>query len=435
MRAARDPTGETMPLPLRLYRLASLLAAPLVPLLLRRRLAKGKEDPERLGERLGRPALARPAGTLVWLHAASVGETVSILPLIARIAAAGHRVLLTSGTVTSARLASERLPPGAIHQFVPADLPDAVAAFLDHWRPDAALFCESEIWPNLMLATHARGVPCGIVNGRMSDNSFRAWSHLPDTSRALLGPLRFCLAQGDEDARRFATLGAPAKTAGNLKFDAEPPPADEAARDALARVIGRRPVLVTASTHPGEETIIAAAAGILRATIPDLLTIIVPRHPARGAEIAAGVTPGEAPPPMRSRSEMPRTDHAFYIADTLGELGLFYALATLAFIGGTLVPVGGHNPIEAAKSGVPILHGPHVAKARDIYRAFDEAGAAVRVADTETFAREAARLLADPAARDRLAVHARALVTANEGALERTCTAVLALLLPAETPR
>ncbi len=202
-------SGRT--LPLALYRLASHIAAPALPLLFRNRLKRGKEDPARMGERFGKPGLSRPAGRLIWLHAASVGETMSILPLVPGLMEAGT-VLLTTGTVTSANLAAQRLPQGAIHQFVPVDLPGPVTRFFDHWKPDLALFCESEIWPNLLMEAHGREVPVGIINGRMSDRSFRRWSRLPSLSRPLLAPLAFLTAQSDADAQRFRALGAPASS-------------------------------------------------------------------------------------------------------------------------------------------------------------------------------------------------------------------------------
>jgi 3-deoxy-D-manno-octulosonic-acid transferase len=418
-----------VPLTLRLYAAAGTLLTPFAGHILRRRLARGKEHPERLGERLGRPGRARPAGFLVWLHAASVGETMSILPLIGRLAARGLPVLLTTGTVTSAELAARRLPEGALHQFVPIDLPGPVRRFLDHWRPDLALFCESELWPGLMRAVRARGVPLGIVNGRMSARSARAWQRLPGTARALLGDLALCLGQSAEDAARYRALGAPAEAIGNLKFDVPPLPVEARARAALDAAIAGRPVLLAASTHPGEEEIVLRAAERLRAADPALLTVLAPRHPGRSAEIAALCTAHGEAPAIRSLGALPGPETRIYLADTLGELGLFYALATLAFVGGSLVPVGGHNPIEPAKLGAPVLHGPEIANFRDVYAALAGAGGAIAVTDAASLAEEAGRLLAAPAARQRLADAAREVVARSEGALARTLAA-LAPLLP-----
>lgn len=419
-----------IPLTLRLYRAIGNVAAPFLALFLKRRLARGKECGARLPERWGRPTLARPAGVLVWLHAASVGETMSILPLIHRLAADGRRVLLTTGTVTSAELAASRLPEGAIHQFIPLDLSGAAARFIAHWRPDLAIFCESELWPCLMLETRRRGIPLGIVNGRMSERSFRNWKRLPGTARALLGELAFCLAQSAADATRYAALGAPAITTGNLKFDSPPLPVNRAELDRLRAAIGRRPIFLAASTHPGEETLVLEAAARIRDTEPEVLAILVPRHPERGEAIAALCAAGGMMPAIRSRGETPDDRTTLYLADTLGELGLFYALATAAFIGGSLVPVGGHNPIEPARLGVPILTGPETANFRDIFAAFASAGACVAVTDAAGLAREFCRLVRQDSARLALAARAAEIVAANEGALERTL-AVIDRLLPA----
>jgi len=409
-----------IPAAIRLYRLAGRAFTPFARVMLRRRLAAGKEHPARLTEKLGHAGVPRPAGSLVWVHAASVGETLSILPLVERLTLGGHHVLLTSGTVTSAELAAARLPKGAIHQFAPLDLPAVVRRFLDHWRPDLALFCESELWPNLMLACRTRGIPLGIVNGRLSERSARRWQRLGGLARALLSGLSFCLAQSREDCARYASLGAPAVFPGNLKFDVAPLPVDGEALLALEKAIGRRPVFLAASTHPGEEEQVLEAAARLRDNEPDLMTIIVPRHPARSAEIEALCRAGGLHPAVRSRGETPDALSTLYLADTLGELGLFYSLATIAFIGGSLVPIGGHNPIEPAKLGAPILHGPEIANFRDIYAVLDREGAAIAITDPATLAEAAAGLIAAPARREALATHAGRIAKENEGALDAT---------------
>lgn len=419
-----------MPLTLRLYRAAGFVASPFLSLFLKRRRARGKEDGTRLAERWGRTELARPEGTLVWLHAASVGETMSILPLVHRLVADGRHVLLTTGTVTSAELAASRLPAGAIHQFVPLDVPDAAGRFIAHWQPDLAIFCESELWPSLMLETRRRGIPLGIVNGRMSERSFASWKRLPGTARALLGDLAFCLAQSETDAARYAMLGAPATATGNLKFDSPPLPVDLAELDRLRAAIGARPIFLAASTHPGEELLVLEAAARIRDAEPEVLTIIVPRHPVRGEEIVTLCKAGGMMPAIRSRGEAPDDRTTLYLADTLGELGLFYSLATVAFIGGSLVPVGGHNPIEPAKLGVPMMSGPEIANFKDVFAAFCAASACIAVMDAEGLAREFCALTGDAKARLDLAARARRIVIENEGALDRTL-AVIDPLLPA----
>lgn len=416
------------PLPLALYAFAGRMAAPALGYYLKKRVMRGKEDPARLPERWGIATHARPTGKLVWIHAASVGEMLSVLPLIERLTQQDVRVLLTTGTLTSAELASKRLPKGAIHQFVPLDVPQAASRFFDHWSPDLVMFVESEFWPNLMREAYERRIPLGLVNGRMSERSFARWQSRASLARALLGPLDFALAQSEGDAKRLAALGAPALFGGNLKFDAKALPLDEAARQALSIAIGARPILLAASTHPGEEAQVLAASAMLRNKEPELLTIIAPRHPERGDEVAALAASGGMMALQRSKGETPDDLTTLYIADTLGELGLFYALATLAFVGGSLVEVGGHNPIEPARLGVPVLTGPNVGNFADIYAEFIARGAAVEVADARALADTATRLLRDKAARTALATNARAVAEENAGALDTALEAVMTRL-------
>ena len=393
------------PLALKAYHTVTSLAAPLLPLLLRLRLSRGKEDAARLSERLGEPGRERPEGLLIWLHCASVGETMSVLPLIEALVRHGT-VMLTSGTVTSAALAAKRLPMGAFHQFVPLDAPQAVHRFLAHWQPDLGLFCESELWPNLMMEAHHLAIPVGIVNGRMSDRSFRRWQKLDGLIRALLSPLAICTAQSPADAERFRALGAPATSPGNLKFDVPALPVDEAAWEVLSGAIEGRPA------HQFE----AAAARDIRSRMPDLLTFLVPRHPARGEAIAD--LAGSAP--RRSLGAIPGPADAFYVADTMGELGLFYRAASVALIGGSLVAHGGHNPIEAIKWRAPVVSGPHVANFRAIFADLAAAEGVRMLAPGEVLAGTLEALLADASARDALASRGLAALARHEGALQRT---------------
>ncbi|MDI3306621.1 MAG: 3-deoxy-D-manno-octulosonic acid transferase [Acetobacteraceae bacterium] len=338
-------------------------AAPLLPLHLRRRAAKGKEIPERLAERRGEGA-ARPPGRLLWLHAASVGETLSILPVLEALAerAPDLALLLTTGTVTSAGLLGRRLSPAlaqrVIHRFVPLDVPGWVARFLDDWRPDAAAFVESELWPNLVAAAQGRGIPLALVNARLSERSARRWRWLPGLAREIAGGFDLVLAQSEADAARLRGIGAAgALCLGNLKDAAPPLPADPVALRELRQAVGERPVFLAASTHPGEEVIAIAAHAALAARHPGLLTILAPRHPERGPAVAAEAA-GHAVA-RRGAGELPGPDTAIYVADTLGELGLFYRLAQVCLVGGSLVPHGGQNPLEPARLGCPILLGPN----------------------------------------------------------------------------
>jgi 3-deoxy-D-manno-octulosonic-acid transferase len=399
--------------------------APLAGLLLKWRLRRGKEDPYRVDERRGLPGRPRPSGPLIWVHSASVGELLSILPLLERIHARGFSVLLTSGTVTAARLAEYRLPEGVLHQFVPLDVPIYVERFLDHWRPDLALLAESEFWPNLITEGRRRGTPFVLVNGRLSRRSFKRWRLVRGTARALLSHIDLCLAQEQEDANRLDRLGARRIfTTGNLKFDVPPPPADPGALAELERTMRNRPVVLAASTHRGEEAIVIDAHMRLKRVMPNLLTIIVPRHPERGYEVMEMAEEKGAVPVTRSRGYLPDRGTEIYVADTIGELGVFYRLAPIVFVGGSLVRHGGQNPIEPAKLDSAILHGPYVSNFENVYALLNRARGAATVTDTESLAKSLALLLDDPELVRGMAKAARETVDRLGGALDRTCAAI-----------
>lgn len=415
---------ERMPPVLRAYRLLSAAATPLAPLLLAQRLRRGKEHGARLGERRGESGIKRPPGPLIWVHGASVGELISALPLIERLRARNMRVLVTSGTVTSSDLAEQRLPADVIHQFVPLDTPRFARRFFNHWRPAMALFIEQELWPNLMLEAARRNVPLILINGRLSENSFQRWRRVPATIARLLTQFDLCLARTPADGARLSELGAPrVVTSGNLKLDVPAPPADAKALDALKRAIGSRPVIAGVSTHAGEETALIEAYRRLRQTFPRLLLLIAPRHPERGAGIVQIASAAGFKSAVRSFGELPAASADVYVADTLGELGLIYRLAPIVFIGGSLITHGGQNPIEAAKLGAVILHGPHVDNFAEIYSALDNANGATEV-DGAQLAGAISRFLSDAAARERVAENARTMIAAQSGALERTLQAL-----------
>lgn len=340
-----------------LYRALTQLGEPVIRAILKRRLAVGKEDAARFGERLGVASRPRPAGPLVWVHAASVGEANSALVLVERLCAGGLTVMMTTGTVTSAAVMAKRLPAGAFHQYVPVDRPAGVARFLDHWRPDAVLWLESEIWPNLLDGIARRQIPTALVNARMSERSFRRWQRVPRLSRRLLGTFALCLAQTDVEAQRLRTLGAvQADCVGNLKFSAALPPVDASQLASLQGQIGNRPVWLAASVHPDEDAALLAAHQTLAQRWPDILTLIVPRHPERGPAIAAQAHALGLAANRRGAGEGPTG--AVFIGDTIGEMGLYYRLAPVAFIGGSLIPRGGQNPIEAALLNAALIIGP-----------------------------------------------------------------------------
>ena len=415
---------------LRSYRLVAMAAAPVVPLFLARRLKQGKEHRLRLAERHGEAGTERPQGPLVWLHGASVGELASVLPLIQRIAARGVSMLVTTGTVTSGEIAEQRLPAGVIHQFLPIDVPRFVRRFLAHWQPDLALFVESDLWPNLVIETSLRRVPMILVNGRVSERSFRRWRYLPRTIGNLLERFDLCLARTPADAGRFVDLGAPrVVTSGDLKLDVPAPPADPAELKRLAEMFGDRPVIAAASTHAGEEEAVIAAHARLRENFPGLLTLIAPRHPERGANVVDLVKAAGLGVAQRSRGEQPSQETDIYVADTMGELGLLYRLAPVVFIGGSLVQHGGQNPIEPAKLGAAILHGPHVWNFAELYGALDAAEGAMPVENAEGLVKAFAGWLSNPTARTRAANAGKATVEGLAGALGHTLDSLEPYLL------
>jgi 3-deoxy-D-manno-octulosonic-acid transferase len=423
-------------LSLKVYRMLTRLAAPFAPLILDWRTRRGKEEPDRRPERYGFASAPRPPGFLIWFHAASVGEANAVLPVIDTIATERPevRMLLTTATVTSARLARTRLPKGVLHQYVPLDNQAFMQRFLNHWRPDLAVLVESEIWPNLVLETKALDIPLLLINGRMSASSFKRWRRRPGMSRPLFGAFDLVLAQNDSLAERFAQLGvARALDVGNLKADAPPPPADLPGRRKLADALSGRTVWLAASTHPGEDDTVAAAHLKMRAARPDLLTIIVPRHPERGPLIAEQLKPANLTVALRSEGRLPEASTDIYVADTIGELGLFYALSSVAFIGGSLADRGGQNPVEAVKLGAAVLTGPNFQNFRDSYTELLRAGGCKEVSDAGSLAEAALDLLGDASARRAMTERASSAIATMSGALPRTLAELERYLPPRTT--
>lgn len=410
------------PLPLTLYRAATALLAPVAPSLLRARAPRGKEDPARIGERLGRPGVARPEGPLVWLHGVSLGEATSLLPLVAalRERRPDLTILVTSGTVTSAALLARRLPAGVIHQYAPVDTPGAVRRFLDHWRPGLGILVESELWPNLILGARARGVRLAMVSARMTARSADGWARWPASAATVLGAFDLILAQDDATEARLRRLGALPGPRLNLKLIGEPPPVDDAELERLRAATEGRRVVLAASTHPGEEPLIANA---VRKTAPEAVLILAPRHPERGPEIAEMLGAS-----LRSRGEpMARV----YVADTLGELGTFMRLADVVVMGGSFVPgIGGHNPLEPARFGRPILTGRYAFNAADVYAEMFAQACAIEAADGAALTRHLTGLLQNPTIARRMGEAALVYANRQGAALEEAMT-LLEPLLPA----
>ncbi len=414
------------------YRVATSLLRPLAAPWLRARARGGKEEAARLGERYGRYQQSRPEGRLAWLHAASVGEAGVALLLIENLAArdAALSFVLSTGTRTSAEFIARRAPPRCTHVYAALDRASAVRRFLAHWRPDLGVFVESELWPNLILQAEKAAVPLALVNARMSPASLRRWTSWRAAGKRLLGAFAYVSAA---DVRTGAALsdlrGREVPVLGNLKLAAAPPRIDLAERAALAAQIGARPLWLAASTHQGEDQIILGAHERLRAIYPDALLVLVPRHPERGAAIAA--LAGGAP---RRALGAKIGDGPVYVADTIGELGLFYDLAPAALVAGSLLPrLKGHNPVEPAKLGAAIVSGPYVESFQDLFDALAQAGGASIVGDDVAIANAIGQMWRDQPARAAQVEAAQTIVARGAAALEETLVQLTALL-PAPRP-
>lgn len=394
------------PFILSLYRQATRLGGRLAMMALRRRLELGKEDPLRLPERKGIASINRPEGSLLWIHGASVGESLSVLPLVSYLAELRPDLhfLVTTGTTTSASLMIDRLPDNAFHQFIPIDYPLYVKRFLNHWQPDVSIFVESEFWPNLIHEARNCSAMMAIVNGRISPRSYEKWKRRRRSIRHLLSAFDLIIAQDKDNAMRLNDLSKrDVMLFGNLKNTAAPLPTDDRMADQLCQQMGSRAAWLAASTHPSEEEMIFAAHRILRTEFRDLLTTIAPRHPERGDEIAEAAKGFGLVVAQRSKGEAISSDVDIYIADTLGELGIFYRINDIALVGGGLTPKGGHNPLEPARLACAILHGPHIFNFNETYHDMRRAGAAALVRNERDIAAAVKRLLNDDKTRHALA--------------------------------
>lgn len=406
---------------LTLYRYAGAAAFPLMGPYVAWRASKGKEDKGRSKERYGIAGQQRPDGPLIWFHAASVGETIAIVPLVQTILSYGVNIVLTTGTVTSAKVVRERLGDSVIHQYVPLDIKPAVSRFLNHWHPDLAIIAESEIWPMTILELGARNIPQVLVNGRMSDKSFASWTKRASLAEALFENFSHVVAQSEIDGERFRTLGArPVSVSGNLKVDTPPPPVDEKALQVLQRQIGARPTWAAVSTHDGEEKMAAEIHAALRKRHPGLLTIVVPRHPARADELAQEIGAMGLRLVRRSSGEPIAADTDILLGDTIGEMGLYLRLTEIAFVGRSLSATGGQNPLEPAMLDTAILAGRDVQNFREAYKNLIDAGGAKLVRDRNMLAGAVNYLLANPDARRGMMVAAATTVQNMRGALAAT---------------
>jgi len=414
-----------------LYKALATAAGPAIDAYLAKRVARGKEDPARLAERRGIAGAPRPDGPLVWLHAASVGEAVGLLTLVNALAEnrPDLTLLMTTGTVTSAEAMARRLPEGIIHQYVPVDRPAWVRRFLDHWRPDLGIWMESDLWPALVTEAGGRGIPLAIVDGRLSVGAFQRWRRMGVLAQPLFAAFELVLAASEDQARRFAALGCPdVRHVANLKAAGDPPPVDPALVTAIRQMTAGRPVWLAANTHPGEEAVVLDAHARLAATRPDLLTVIAPRHASRGTEVAALIEGRDLGLARRSAGDAATAGTAVYLADTMGELAAFYSAIPISFLAGSLVPVGGHNPVEPAHCGTALLLGPLIPNNRDAADALLRAGAARPVTDAASLADAVAALLDDPAAAEAMARDGRRVAAEGRAGLARILDALGPLL-------
>jgi len=404
-----------------LYRALTNLGLPLIRFYLSRRLAKGKECKIRFNERLGDASIPRPGGLVVWVHGASIGESLSMLPLIERLRTDHPEwsVLVTTGTTTSASLMVERLPKGAFHQFVPVDRVAYISRFFNHWKPDLALWTESEFWPNIITLSATLNIPMVLLNGRISDKSFKHWKYFPGLIKEILNAFSLCLGQSKSDVLRLSELGAThSKSVGNLKFSTPPLTADQEAMKKLSISIGQRPCWLASSTHKGDEEIVGRIHKVIKDKQPEFLSIIVPRHPGRGLVIAEKLKGMGLSVALRSTNAALDTTTDIYIADTLGELGIFYRLAQIVYIGKSLVSVGGQNPLEAARLNCAIVFGKRMDNFKEITTEFTKKNACIEVSDEANLLKTIERLIQTPEECRQLASAAFQITEEQSGVLE-----------------
>lgn len=407
------------------YRFAGAAAFPLIGGYVAWRSSRGKEDHARRRERYGRAGHPRPPGPLIWVHAASVGETVAVIPLVESIVNYGINIVLTTGTVTSAQVAEERLGNRIIHQYVPLDLKPAVNRFLNHWKPDLAIIAESEIWPMTILELGSRRVPQVLVNGRLSDRSFKSWKKRAYIAEALFEHLSHVVAQSPLDGERFTALGArPVTISGNLKVDTAPPPVDDEALHEIERQVRNRPRWAAVSTHDGEELVAAEVHQMLKARHKKILTIIVPRHPDRAAALAEEFAGMGLKVARRSLNDEITPDTDILLGDTIGEMGLYLRLTEIAFVGRSLTSEGGQNPLEPAMLDTAVLAGRNVQNFREAYQRLITSGGAKIVRDRDMLAGAVNFLLVNDRARQDMMDAGISTVDEMRGALARTLKAL-----------
>lgn len=375
--------------------LISLLFPLLYVTYIRKRRKNGKEHTTRFNERLGLYTHPRPEGKLIWMHGASVGEAISMLPLIDKMLKEDNNllVMVTTGTLTSAEIMARRLPERAFHQFIPFDVPKFARRLLDYYHPDAAMWFESEFWPSLLSETHKHHIPLILVNGRISDKSFAKWKRFKFVAQEILDCFTLCLGQSEQDRRRLEFLGAKKSVCfGNIKYAGMPLPVDEAKLARIEEKIGNRPIFLISSTHHNEEEQLAVHFDFLLKTVPNLLIIVVPRHPNRGGEVTEMFRLKGYKTVQRSKAEEIEKDTVVYVADTIGEMGLWYKISPVTFVGGSLIPHGGQNFMEPARDKNAVIVGPYMHNFVEMLARAQAAHAVWQVQSSTEAIEEAAKL-------------------------------------------
>jgi 3-deoxy-D-manno-octulosonic-acid transferase len=391
------------------------------PTMLRHRLAKGKEDADRWQEKLGQSTLPRPKGRLIWLHAVGLGEVMALRGLIVSLSKLDPDLsfLITSTARSSAEVVTANLPARTQHQFLPLDAPRYLARFLDHWQPDLSIWAEQDIWPGAVVAASERRIPIALINARISEDGHKSRTKLRGIYTDVFRRLSMVRAQDTDSAARLTDLGAVnVQISGSLKPAAPVLNVDEAEFDRLQTVLKGRKIWVAASTHPGDE----AEAISAQQALTDWLLILVPRDVGRAGEIANALGQVGLSFAQRSQNQVPKQTDTVWLADSYGELGLWYRLADVALIGGGFDDIGGHNPWEAAALGAAVLHGPDITNFASDYSTLDNAKAA-KLVDPST-------LTTDITDTDlaRMAAKASALIADGQSVLDHMASELLALI-------
>lgn len=427
-----SPRGQATPL-YHIYRGVTRLIAPFAWRKVAGKLRDYGLPEDRVRERMGHTSLPRPKGRLIWFHAASVGESLSVLALIRALGARDPdlQFLITSGTPTSAELVAKRMPPRCRHQFPPLDTGPAVRRFLDHWQPDLGVFVESELWPQMIVEARKADIPLVLLNARLSDRSVKGWQKRPNTARFILAQFDLFLTQNQRTADNLRAIGAdPARVrpGSNLKATAAAPPVDAQALAALHAALGGRPTWIASSTHEGEEETVLKAHSALLQDHPDLCLILIPRHPERGTQVQALIEQAGMTQARRSEGALPDPGTQVYLADTLGEVGTFYALSPLVFLGGSLLEIGGHNPFEPMQCGAAVITGPGTFNFAETFADLTASGVAVEISDAEGLARQITQWLDAPDTLAKARQTAKSHIAQQSDLLDRTVSTLMDLL-------